>query len=262
MYENVIDFFSKPIEIRSKYNNEKLGGQRGYTPFGKEHAKDNAAPDLKEFYSWGTFDDPHGIYPKNISVTECPKFDQIAEHLFSQFEQTARTVLKAIAIYLGLEEDFFEEKVIHGNSLFRVIHYPPILQNPSNSIRAAQHEDINLITILVGASAEGLEVLNNDGKWIPVKSLESDVVINVGDMLQRLTNKKLRSTTHRVVLPYDKNLWKFPRYSMPFFTHPKESVSLKCLETCVSDDNPAKFQDITAGEYLHQRLREIGLIKE
>jgi len=217
---------------------------------------------VKEFYSWGTFDDPHGWYPPNISVVECPHLAQTAQDLFSQFEQTALTLLKAIALYLGLEETFFEDKVGHGNSLFRAIHYPPILTTPSGSIRAAQHEDINLITILVGASAEGLEVLNNDGHWIPVKSLENELVINVGDMLQRLTNKKLRSTTHRVVLPYDKALWKQPRYSMPFFTHPRQDVSLKCLDACVTCDNPVKYQDITAGEFLKQRLREIGLIKE
>jgi len=248
--------------VKEKYIHEQLGGQRGYTPFGKEHAKDSNSPDLKEFYSWGPFDDPHGWYPPNIPVSECPTLTPTVQSLFSQFEKTALLLLKSIALYLDLEENFFDDKVTYGNSLLRSIHYPPVTDDPASSIRAAQHEDINLITILVGASAEGLEILNNEGQWIPVRPVEGDIVVNVGDMLQRLTNKKLKSTTHRVVLPEERGRWKLPRYSMPFFTHPREGVSLKCIASCVSEKNPAKFKEITAGEYLKERLREIGLIKE
>jgi isopenicillin N synthase-like dioxygenase len=168
--------------------------------------------------------------------------------------------LQAIALYLGLDEHFFDDKVEEGNSIVRAIHYPPITEEPKSAIRAEQHEDINLITLLVGASASGLEILNKQNKWVPVTSLEDQIVVNVGDMLQRLTNNKLKSTTHRVVNP-PRELWHTSRFSIPFFLHPKSSMDLSALKECIDENHPKAFEDITAGEYLDERLREIGLKK-
>lgn len=170
-------------------------------------------------------------------------------------------MLKAIATYLDLEEDYFEKFVINGNSILRAIHYFPI-QNPEelapDAVRAGAHEDINLITLLIGASADGLEVMTKDGEWFPIKAKGEDIVINVGDMLQRLTNNKLKSTTHRVVNP-PIELMGTSRFSIPFFLHPKSSMSLASLDSCISDKYPKAYPDYTAGEYLDERLREIGL---
>ena len=157
-----------------------------------------------------------------------------------------------------MPENYFDEFVHNGNSILRAIHYPPITTEPASAIRAEQHEDINLITLLVGASADGLEILSNQGQWVPVTSLPEQIVVNVGDMLQRLTNNKLCSTTHRVVNPA-KQFWHTSRFSIPFFLHPKSSMSLKCLESCVEEKHPLLYDDTTAGEYLNERLIEIGL---
>jgi isopenicillin N synthase-like dioxygenase len=169
-------------------------------------------------------------------------------------------MLRAIAIHLDLEENYFDEKVTYGNSILRAIHYPPIVSDPQDAIRAGEHEDINLITLLVGASADGLEVLNKNGEWIGVTEVEDHIVVNVGDMLQRLTNDQLKSTTHRVVNP-PREQWANPRYSIPFFLHPRPEVRLDCLPQCVNENNPKKYEDCSAMEFLIQRLREIGLIK-
>ena len=173
---------------------------------------------------------------------------------------TQLKLLQAIALYLGLDEFYFDGWVRNGNSILRAIHYPPITNEPKSAIRAEQHEDINLITLLVGASADGLQILTKQNEWVGVTSLPEQIVVNVGDMLQRLTNNKLRSTTHRVVNP-PRELWHTSRFSIPFFLHPKGNMSLACLESCITLDNPKQYPDATAGEYLDERLKEIGLKK-
>ena len=179
---------------------------------------------------------------------------------YKAFEKSGKSLLQAIALYLGLDENYFDEKVHNGNSILRAIHYPPITSEPKSAIRAEQHEDINLITLLVGASADGLQILTKQNEWIGVTSLPEQIVVNVGDMLQRLTNNKLKSTTHRVVNP-PREMWHTSRFSIPFFLHPKSAVSLACLEGCIDDKHPKEYPDATAGEYLDERLREIGLKK-
>ncbi len=264
LYRHVKQFFSLPAEVKKSYEKPELAGQRGYTSFGREHAKGSEAPDLKEFYQYGQTvedDDPVASeYPGNIVVDEIPQFTPTLYRAYRNFEKSGRALLKAIALYLGLAEDYFESWVVNGNSILRAIHYPPITQEPASAIRAEQHEDINLITLLVGASAEGLQILNHRGEWVPVTALPGQIVVNVGDMLQRLTNNRLRSTTHRVVNP-PREQWGSSRFSIPFFLHPKSSMSLACLEDCIDTDHPKMYEDATAGEYLDERLREIGLKK-
>ncbi|MDR3714419.1 MAG: 2-oxoglutarate and iron-dependent oxygenase domain-containing protein [Puia sp.] len=264
LYTYVQSFFSLPREKKVQYEIPGLAGQRGYTSFGKEHAKGSTAPDLKEFFQFGqtvTDSDPIASeYPENIQVREIPSFSPTFQAAYRAFEDSGRILLKAIALYLGLAEDYFEAFVHNGNSILRAIHYPPITQEPSSAIRAEQHEDINLITLLVGASADGLQILTKQNEWVSVTSLPEQIVVNVGDMLQRLTNNKLKSTTHRVVNP-PREKWGSSRYSIPFFLHPKSSMSLACLEDCIDQIYPKAYADLTAGEYLDERLREIGLKK-
>ncbi len=263
-YEYVQQFFSLPLEKKLKYEIPRLAGQRGYTSFGREHAKGSEAPDLKEFFQYGQIvDDNDAIkseYPDNVSVSEVAHFNDTLFNAYRNFEKSGKSLLCAISLYLGLEEHYFDAFVEKGNSILRCIHYPPITQEPKSAIRAEQHEDINLITLLVGASADGLQVLTKQGEWVNVTSLPDQIVVNVGDMLQRLTNNKLRSTTHRVVNP-SRDLWHTSRFSMPFFLHPRSEMSLACLETCIDAAHPKAYPDATAGEYLDERLREIGLKK-
>ncbi|MDP3667348.1 MAG: 2-oxoglutarate and iron-dependent oxygenase domain-containing protein [Sediminibacterium sp.] len=263
-YEYVQQFFSLPLEKKRHYEIKGLAGQRGYTSFGREHAKGSEAPDLKEFFQYGQIveaDDPlKAEYPDNVSVEEIIPFNTTLFDAYRHFEKSGTALLRAIALYLTLDEHYFDEPVQKGNSILRCIHYPPITREPKTAIRAEQHEDINLITLLVGASADGLQVLTRQGEWVNVTSLPDQIVVNVGDMLQRLTNNKLRSTTHRVINP-PKALWHTSRFSMPFFLHPKSNMSLACLESCVDAAHPKSYRDITAGEYLDERLREIGLKK-
>ncbi|HMC98581.1 MAG TPA: 2OG-Fe(II) oxygenase family protein, partial [Ferruginibacter sp.] len=200
------------------------------------------------------------LYPQNVSVKEIPGFDKTFADAYRAFENSGIALLQAIALYIGLDEHYFDEHVHNGNSILRAIHYPPITHEPASAIRSEQHEDINLITLLVGASADGLQILNKKDEWVAVTSLPEQIVVNVGDMLQRFTNNKLRSTTHRVVNP-PRELWHTSRFSIPFFLHPKSKMSLKCLESCIDKDHPKAYDDITAGEYLDERLREIGLKK-
>lgn len=263
-YLAVERFFALPTEVKRKYEIPELAGQRGYTSFGKEHAKGSDAPDLKEFWQIGQEIQGvmaiHEDYPTNVQVEEIERFNELSMILYRGFEKSGSILLKAIALYLGLPEEYFEDKVRNGNSILRAIHYPPITQEPKNAIRAEAHEDINLITLLVGASADGLEVVKMDGSWYPINAPENHFVINVGDMLQRLTNNKLKSTTHRVVNP-PREKWSTPRFSIPFFLHPVSEMDLSCLSSCVSDQTPLNYEPITAGEYLNERLREIGLKK-
>jgi len=264
LYKYVESFFRLPSEVKKKYEKPELAGQRGYTSFGKEHAKGSDAPDLKEFFQFGqtvTDNDPvKEQYPENITVEEVPQFTPTLLEAYQNFEKSGRALLKAIALYLRLDENYFETYVHNGNSILRAIHYPPITKEPASAIRAEQHEDINLITLLVGASADGLEILSKSDQWVPVTSLPEQIVVNVGDMLQRLTNNRLKSTTHRVVNP-PREMWGSSRFSIPFFLHPKADMSLACLEGCVDEKHPKAYEDATAGEYLDERLREIGLKK-
>jgi len=267
LYATIKSFFDLDESIKSKYEIPGLAGQRGYVGKGKEHAKGRTTGDLKEFYHVGQdVTDGDAIktqYPDNVWPTELPALEKVGLEAYKQLESTGAKMLQAIALYLGLDEHYFDQKVHNGNSILRPIHYFPI-ENPddvpADAVRAAEHGDINLITLLMGARADGLQVLRNDGKWIPITALPSQIVVNVGDMLARLTNNKLKSTIHRVVNP-PRELMGTSRYSIPFFMHPRSEMDLSCLPSCVDRDNPKSFEDITAGDFLNQRLAEIGLKK-
>lgn len=262
-YASANQFFALPVETKMKAQIPGLAGQRGYTAFGTEHAKQSQVADLKEFFQIGqeVSEGPmKDVYPPNVAVPEQADFPNLGRELYQSFETAGKYLLQAIAIYLGLDENYFDQHVDDGNSILRAIHYPPITQEPSSAIRAEQHEDIDLITLLVGASADGLELQDESKTWVPIKAGVGAIVINVGDMLQRLTNNYLKSTTHRVVNP-PRERWHEPRLSIPFFLHPRAEMDLTCLEKCVTEDAPLAFAPITAGEYLDERLREIGLKK-
>lgn len=264
LYASVKAFFSLPTDTKLKYEDKDLAGQRGYTSFGREKAKDSTVADLKEFWHFGqevADDDPiKAEYPDNILCDEVPEFNRYGLEAYRKLEDAGRELLRAIALFLGLEETYFDAKIHHGNSILRPIHYGPISTEPQNAVRAGAHEDINLITLLMGASADGLEILNKKGEWVAVTALPEQVVVNVGDMLQRLTNNRLKSTTHRVVNP-PREQWGSSRYSIPFFLHPRSEMRLDCLESCITAENPVQYEPISAGEYLDERLREIGLKK-
>ena len=264
LYAEVKNFFDLQKNIKELYEIDGIGGQRGYTSFGKESAKGKTEGDLKEFWHFGQEvignDELKVEYPENVEVKEVPNFNSVGLETYKMLEKTATYVLRALALYIGLDELYFDKYVNNGNSILRPIHYPPIIGEPKGAVRAAAHGDINLITLLMGASASGLEVQNKKGEWIPVTALPEQLVINVGDMLERLTNNKLRSTIHRVVNPPKKD-WKKSRYSIPFFTHPVSDMSLNCLDKCINETNPKIYEDITAGEFLNERLKELGLIK-
>lgn len=265
LYAEIKKFFDLPQEIKDKYEIEGIGGQRGYTSFGKEHAKGRKEGDLKEFWHFGQYveDDPklEAEYPDNVIVEELPKFNEVGKETYKMLEKTAKYVLRALALHLELEENYFDKYIKNGNSILRPIHYPPITSEPKNAVRAAAHGDINLITLLMGAHGKGLQVQNHKGEWVDAIAKPDQLMINVGDMLSRLTNNKLLSTIHQVVNP-PKELWGTSRYSVPFFMHPISEMPLNCLEHCIDEDHPKQFEDITAGEFLHQRLIELGLIKK
>ncbi|MEZ5006942.1 MAG: 2-oxoglutarate and iron-dependent oxygenase domain-containing protein [Chitinophagales bacterium] len=264
-YKNIKDFFGMDTKTKKNYEIVELAGQRGYTSFGREKAKQSEVADLKEFWQIGQYvegDDPvKDIYPDNMEVEEIPEFNTVGKLLFKSFENAGRHLLSAIALYLELDENYFNEHIYNGNSILRAIHYPPITSEPASAIRAEEHEDINLITLLVGASADGLQLLNRNNEWKDISAGPGQIVVNVGDMLQRLTNNKMRSTTHRVVNP-PKEKWHLERYSIPFFLHPRSEMRLDCLENCVDDEHPLAYEPISAGEYLTERLIEIGLLKK
>lgn len=263
-YASAKAFFALPVDVKRSYEVNDLAGQRGYTSFGKEHAKQSNVGDLKEFFQIGqTVTDGDAIksqYPDNVHVIEAGDFKDKGDELYKAFEKAGSQLLAAIGDFLGLGDDYFATRIHNGNSILRAIHYPPITSEPESAIRAEQHEDINLITLLVGASAGGLQVLNLKGEWLDVVPEADEIVVNVGDMLQRLTNNYLISTTHRVVNP-PREEWHNPRLSIPFFLHPRSEMDLTCLDKCVTEDNPLQYEPITAGEYLNERLREIGLKK-
>lgn len=265
LYDQVKALFAEPDAVKQQYEIPGLAGQRGYTGKGKETAKGFKTPDLKEFWQIGqTVTDDDALkaqYPDNVTVNELPEFNPTTIEVYKKLETAGKHLLRAIAVYLELPENYFDDKVHNGNSILRTLHYFPITDPdsvPDDAVRAGAHEDINLITLLIGASADGLELLTRDNTWFPVKAYGEDLVVNVGDMLQRLTNNKLKSTTHRVVNP-PRELMKFSRFSVPFFLHPKSGMDLTSLDSCIDEQHPKLYTDITAGEYLDERLREIGL---
>lgn len=268
LYSSIKEYFSLPDSEKAKDERPDNGYQRGYTGKGKEHAKGRNTGDLKEFFHVGqeiTENDPiKEEYPENVWPEALPTFREVGLEAYRTLEKAGVNMLRAIALYLGLDENYFDAKVKNGNSILRAIHYFPIDnpdEIPADAVRAAEHGDINLITLLMGASADGLQVLRRDGKWIPITALPDQIVVNVGDMLARLTNDKLKSTIHRVVNP-PRELMHTSRYSIPFFMHPRSEMDLSCLPNCIDAENPKRFEDITAGEFLNQRLAEIGLKKK
>ena len=265
LYSEIKQFFNLLQEVKDSYEIEGIGGQRGYTSFGKEHAKGRKEGDLKEFWHFGQYveDNPSLAkeYPDNVDVTELQNFNAIGKETYKMLEKTAKYVLRALALHLDLEENYFDAYIRNGNSILRPIHYPPITSEPNNAVRAAAHGDINLITLLMGAHGRGLQVKNHKGEWVDAIARPDQLMINVGDMLSRLTNNKLKSTIHQVINP-PKELWGTSRYSIPFFMHPISEMSLNCLENCVDESHPKGFEDITAGEFLQERLIELGLVKK
>ncbi|MCF7560682.1 isopenicillin N synthase family oxygenase [Sabulilitoribacter multivorans] len=265
LYKEVKNFFDLPVETKQKYEIPGIGGQRGYVSFGKESAKGKKEGDLKEFWHFGQYvendDALKAEYPDNVIVKELPEFNKIGKETYKMLEKTAKYVLRALALHLNLEETYFDKYIHNGNSILRPIHYPPIKEEPKDAVRAAAHGDINLITLLMGAQGRGLQVQNHKGEWIDAIAEPDELMINVGDMLSRHTNNKLKSTIHRVINP-PRELWGTSRYSIPFFMHPISSMKLDVLEGCIDKDNPKGFDDITAGEFLNERLVELGLIKK
>ncbi|MDC3388631.1 isopenicillin N synthase family oxygenase [Flavobacteriaceae bacterium] len=265
LYAEIKNFFDLPLSVKQSYEIEGIGGQRGYISFGKESAKGKKEGDLKEFWHFGQYvkDNPELIndYPDNIYVNEVPKFNEVGELTYKMLEKTGIYVLRALALFLNLEEFYFDKYIENGNSILRPIHYPPITKEPENAVRAAAHGDINLITLLMGSHGKGLQVQDVKGDWHDAIAQPDELIINVGDMLSRHTNNRLKSTIHRVVNP-PKELWGTSRYSIPFFMHPVSNMPLNCLDNCITDLNPKAFEDISAGEFLNERLIELGLIKK
>ena len=264
LYSEIKNFFELPVKTKEKYEIPGIGGQRGYVSFGKESAKGKKEGDLKEFWHFGQYveDDIERAkeYPENVLVEELPKFNEVGKQTYKMLEKTAKYVLRSLALHLNLEETYFDNYIKNGNSILRPIHYPPIKTEPKGAERAAAHGDINLITLLMGAQGKGLQVKNNNGDWIDAMAEPDELMINVGDMLSRHSNNKLKSTIHRVVNP-PKEMWGTSRYSIPFFMHPISEMKLDVIEDCIDAENPKQFEDITAGEFLDERLKELGLKK-
>jgi isopenicillin N synthase-like dioxygenase len=262
-YELWEKFFGLDVETKKKYEGVK-GGARGYTGFGKEHAKNRTVGDLKEFYHIGQelpVGHPMSLdYAANIWPEEVSELRKDGISFYKELERVARNMLEALALHMDLRPSFFSEMITEGNSILRAIHYPPLDESmDKNAIRAAEHEDINLITLLVESTASGLELLTREGEWMPVIAKKGQIIVDAGDMLSRITNEVIPATTHRVVNPVGSN---GSRYSMPFFVHPYSNFLLETIPVCVSDNNPEKYPPITAGNFLYERLVEIGLIKK
>jgi isopenicillin N synthase-like dioxygenase len=264
LYTEIKNFFELPLAIKEKYEIPGIGGQRGYVSFGKESAKGKKEGDLKEFWHFGQYVDSDSKYakeyPNNVTVEELPKFNEVGKKTYQMLEKTAKYVLRSLALHLSLEETYFDNYIKNGNSILRPIHYPPIETEPKGAERAAAHGDINLITLLMGAQGKGLQVQNHNGDWIDAMAEPDEIMINVGDMLSRHSNNKLKSTIHRVVNP-PKEMWGTSRYSIPFFMHPISDMKLDVLDACIDTNNPKGYDDITAGDFLDQRLKELGLKK-
>ena len=265
LYSEIKKFFALPVATKRKYEIEGIGGQRGYVSFGKESAKGKKEGDLKEFWHFGQYveDNPslEAEYPANVHVEELPAFNSVGKETYKMLEKTGVYVLRALALFLELDEHYFDKYAKNGNSILRPIHYPPITSEPKDAVRAAAHGDINLITLLMGAQGKGLQVQNHKGEWLDAIAEPDELVINVGDMLSRHSNNRLKSTIHRVVNP-PREKWGTSRYSIPFFMHPISEMPLNCLENCIDDAHPKLYKDISAGEFLNERLIELGLIKK
>jgi isopenicillin N synthase-like dioxygenase len=262
-YQTFQAFFALPEAAKRNYHVAGGGGARGYTPFGVETAKGATYSDLKEFWHIGREiprDSRYADYmPPNLWPVEVPEFQRVGYGLYESLDALGSEVLSALALHIGLAEDYFADKTDSGNSILRPIHYPPITADDIPNVRAGAHEDINLITLLVGASAAGLEVLSKHGEWVPFTSNADTIVVNIGDMLQRLTNHVYPSTTHRVVNPPGEHA-RQPRYSTPFFLHPNPDFLIDVLPSTISADHPSRYPEpITAQDYLNERLREIKL---
>ena len=265
LYKQIKLFFDLPYEVKAKYEFPQYSGQRGYVSFGKESAKGSKHGDLKEYWHFGQYieeeeKEKYNYFP-NIHVDELSEFNEVGREVYSTLEETAKHILRALALYLNIEEDYFDQYIKNGNSILRPIHYPPILEDPKEAVRASAHGDINHITLLMGAHGKGLQVQHSNGEWIDAVASEDELMINIGDMLSRHTNNLLKSTVHRVVNP-DRELLKKSRYSIPFFMHPVSEMKLNVLESCISDESPKSFDDITAGDFLNERLVELGLLKK
>ncbi len=263
-YDAFRRFFALPPEVKRRYHVAGGGGARGYTPFGIETARDSQYPDLKEFWHIGREiprDSPHAaVMPPNLWPAEVPGFRESGYALYEALDALGTRVLRALALHIGLPETWFDERTASGNSILRPIHYPPITSADVPNVRAGAHEDINLITLLVGASAQGLEVRSHGGEWVPFTADADTIVVNIGDMLQRLTNHVYPSTTHRVVNPPGAAA-REPRYSVPFFLHPNPDCLLEVLPSCIDAQHPNRYPEpITAHGYLMERLREIRLV--
>lgn len=256
-------FFALPEATKRRYHVEGSGGARGYTAFGVETAKDSKHLDLKEFWHIGREipdDSPYrAVMPPNLWPSEVAGFRERGHQLYQQLDQLGSRVLSALALHIGLPQDYFVDKTNNGNSILRPIHYPPITSDDIPNVRAGAHGDINFITLLVGASAAGLEVRSHEGEWVPFTADADTIVVNIGDMLQRLTNHVYPSTIHRVVNPPGEQA-RQPRYSVPFFLHPNPDFLIDVLPSCISADNPSRYPEpITAHGFLEERLREIKL---
>ena len=265
LYDQIKLFFDLPTDVKKKYEHPEFSGQRGYVSFGKESAKGSKHGDLKEYWHFGQYvskDESHKYnYFPNIKVDELPEFNKVGEEVYKTLEKTAKYVLRALALYLKIDENYFDNYIHNGNSILRPIHYPPIMEDPKEAVRAAAHGAINLITLLMGAHGKGLQVQKTNGDWIDAVASKDELMINIGDMLSRHTNNVLKSTVHRVVNP-DRELLKKSRYSIPFFMHPVSEMKLNVLESTICDEFPKAYDDITAGEFLEERLIELGLLKK
>ena len=256
-------FFALPEDVKERYHDAAGGRQRGYTPFGTENAKGAKAADLKEFWHTGRAlpdDSPYRATMKDTpDVPEVAEFDEATRDFYEAMDGFGAQLLRGVALHLGLPETWFDDKVEYGNSILRLLHYPP-QENPppQGTVRAGAHEDINVITLLLGAEEAGLQALHRSGEWLNVNPPAGSLVINCGDMLQRLTGGVLPSTTHRVLNPAPERA-KFPRYSTPFFLHFNQDVLIEALPQCLDEGGKAEAP-ITAQDYLMERLREIGLV--
>jgi len=263
-YDVFKQFFALPTDVKLKYHLKGTGGARGYTPFGIETAKDSKYPDLKEFFHIGRELPENSKYADvmapNVWPDEVVNFHEYGYGLYKALDDLGTRVLQALALHINLPQDFFADKTNHGNSILRPIHYPPITAPDIPNVRAGAHEDINFITLLVGASAAGLEVLSHKGEWVAFTAEADTIVVNIGDMLQRLTNHVYPSTTHRVVNPPGEAA-RNPRYSVPFFLHPNPDFLIETLPSCITIENSNRYPTpITSHEYLMERLREIKLV--
>jgi isopenicillin N synthase-like dioxygenase len=262
-YDLVHEFFQLQTEVKRQYICNAGGGQRGYTAFGVEHAKNSQYPDLKEFWHVGreslvNEERFRKFFPANIWPTEIPEFKDVMLKFFNGMDTTSTLILDSLGLALDVPQTFFRDMLKDGNSIVRAIHYPPLGDAaPKNAVRAAAHEDINLITCMVGATSSGLELLDRDGKWLPVSCNDRQLVIDSGDMLSRITNDVIPATTHRVVNPDDASS---NRYSMPFFTHPNPDTTLSCIPSCRGTGE--KYEPINSNDWLMQRIADIGLMKK